>query len=274
MARKARLFSTAPVSAMLDRELTGLEWRALLWVSLHDGMSLVKGKGSGCYASNKTIFAEVGCDYASGCRALSKLVQRGHLVREQVGRSTRYRVVFGAPDMLQARNLSSGERVAGSQGDEARYVAEHLRQTADNAPEPASDYSSLSEELDSTEAGELNSSEEAHLGDAHFPPEDDLSFSPPSLNLRADRGKEAAKAGLGSEWALAPHLPHNLGSLPPGAQVARIESAFGKIGRDPERLHSREREALSTWLFEMAETFTEEPFGQQAQRLSEEIAQW
>jgi hypothetical protein len=89
-----RLFSTAPITAMQDHELTGLDLRVLLWVSLHDGMSLLRGSGNGCYASNQTLFGEVGCNYSAGCRSLSKLVDRGHLVREAKGRMTIFRVVF------------------------------------------------------------------------------------------------------------------------------------------------------------------------------------
>ena len=102
---KPRIFSTASVAAMNDSELTGQEWRILLWVSLHDGMTLHKGKCTGCIASNLTLFREAQCDYSSGCRSLSRLVERSHLMREKRGRATVYRVTFPEPDALQARNI-------------------------------------------------------------------------------------------------------------------------------------------------------------------------
>lgn len=270
---KPRLFSTAALTAMNDPELTGLDWRVYLWVSLHDGMSLLKGKGAGCYASNLTLFAKAQCNYAAGCRSLSKLVSRGLLIRETLGRTTAYRVTFPTPDMLQAGNLSSAGHVAEAQCEPPGHVAVRLRQDADYAGEPPQDYIPLRGELDSVETGKLNSSEEARFDNAQFLPSGELSAKSLGIDLSV-RGKEAAEAGLSSQWALAPYLPHNLTSLPPGAQVAKIESAFGKIGRDPERMHSRERSVFGEWLTEVAEAHNDEPFGQQAQRLSEEIMQW
>jgi hypothetical protein len=251
---------------MSDPELTGLEWRVLLWVSLHDGMSLLKGNGAGCYASNLTLFAKVQCDYASGCRALSKLVKRGHLVREQLGRSTRYRVVFGAPDNLQAGNISPPEKVAGSQDEEPEYVAEQSQQADENSNELPSDYSSLSEELDSEESEELKSFETA---------ENEFSAFRFGIDKSAKKaGKRGGEAGLGSKWSLAASLPRNFGRLPAGAQVARIEEAFDAIGRDPDRLDSRERETFATALFNFYEEQIDEnpSVSQQALRLHEAMA--
>lgn len=266
MARKPRLFSTAPITAMQDRELTGLEWRVLLWVSLHDGMSLLKGSGAGCYASNLTLFAEVGCDYSAGCRALSNLVKRGHLAREQVGRSTRYRVVFGDPDSLQAGNLSAPQQVAGSQVGSPGYVAEHAQQEHEKPTETPSDYSPRSGELHSVETGELDSTEVADVC---------TSASSFGIDKSAKKvGKRGGEAGLGSSWSFAATLPHNFRRLPAGAQVARFEQAFADIGRNADRFDSREREAFAEWLNETAETFWDQPHGQQAQRLFEEINEW
>src|SRR5690606_3446718 len=132
------------------------------------------------------------------------------------------------------------------------------------------DYSLRSRELDSEESEELNSTE---VADAC------ASASSLGINLSANRGSKAgqqdrAEARLGSEWSFAATLPHNFRTLPAGAQVARFEQAFAEIGRDPERMNSRERETFAMWLGETAEAFWEEPHGQQAQRLQEEIMQW
>lgn len=275
MGRK-RLFSTAALTAMADTELTGLDWRIYLWVSLHDGMSLVKGRGAGCFASNKTIFAEADCDYSAGCRALSKLVDRGHLVRERVGRSTRYRVAFDAPDMLQAGNLSDGAKGCEPASESAAIYDRDFSESRRNLPKTARDYSPLSGELVSVETEELDSIEMAHRSDARFD-DDPLSAASFKIDLSADRGKEPAEAGLGRGYALTRYLPPHLERMPIGAQVARIDQAYTQIGRQPELLAAEEREGLSEWLNSIAEEHmgTEtDAIGQQAHRLREDLYTW
>ena len=112
-----------------------------------------------------------------------------------------------------------------------------------------------------------------HLGDAAF------SASSLGIDLSANKaGKtRAAEAGLVSEWRLAATLPRNFTALPLGAQVSRIDRAYTELGRDPHRLDSRERLALSEW---MGAIFDEHAGGeldavaQQANRLIEDLAIW
>lgn len=268
---KARVFSTASVHAMADSELTGQDWRVYLWVSLHDGMSLLKGKGAGCYAANKTIFEAAQCDYASGCRSLSKLVKRGHLVREQLGRSTRYRVTFGGPDRLQACNItgaSIGDQ--GASADAAIYCSD-FSETRTDQPETGRDYIPLRGELDPVETGKLNSLETAHLCDAHdFSPmsEDEVAASFKANGRNRPEGLAAGKASIVGR--LSPHFAN----LEPGAKLVRFEEAFSAINRNPYALDSREREQWSQWLLQLWGDFCGEQIGHHAERLYGEFVEF
>ena len=158
-----RKFSTASVVAMADQRLGGLHWRLYLWVSLHDGMSLEKGKGAGCFASNKTLFAKAGCDnYSSGCRALSQLVEWGHLDKSKHGRATTYRVKFPDPNMLQTGNQSI-EMDCGEAIEPDAIGCMEISETPGKLPKTAQDYSPLSGELDSVETGGLDSAKQRDL---------------------------------------------------------------------------------------------------------------
>ncbi len=249
---------------MQDRELTGLEWRLLLWVSLHDGMSLVKGSGPGCYASNLTLFQEAGCEYSAGCRALSSLVKRGHLVREQVGRSTRYRVVFGEIDNLQTGNTSPLEKVAASQHEQAEYVAEPSEQIPESSSKTSPDYSSLSEGLDSAEAEEIDS---GNLRDAQSASRHDEALL--SKHSNPLLGKNPAEAGLGKRESVSivELLPKRFNELATEAQLASFERAFSDLGRDARIITPKEREEFESWLFATADAFAGEQVGHQAMRL-------
>lgn len=234
---KPRLFSTAAVKAMSDTELTGQEWRVYLWVSLHDGMSLVKGTGRGCIASNKTLFAKAGCDYSSGCRALSKLVARGHLVRETHGRATVYRVTFPEPDNLQGCNISSAQTYDEPASDDAAIGCKDNFEPRANLPKTEQDYIPLKGRIDSVETEELDSAEAARF-----------SF----------KGINAAKAVLGME-------EYGSGI---GAVLARFERGFDE---DPKSIGDIDGQI--EWLNQIAETHCttdEKAFGR-ATRLIEKL---
>lgn len=280
---KPRVFSTASVGAMRDTELTGLDWRVYLWVSLHDGMSLLKGKGMGCIASNKTLFAEVGCDYSAGCRSLSKLVDAGHLIREKLGRATRYRVAFPEPDNLQAGNISDRTKACRAASEDEAITCREDSETPGNLPKTASDYILLSSRLYSSEEGIKDSTEVAHLSGAQhsgfgFAADEHDGFVAADLvpNLSADRKRDPAEAGRGSR-SLIPYLPRNFDDLPSAAQVARLESAFSRIMRDADNMPEQEREVFCSLLwsvYEATQGTDNESTSQQAYRLHEEMVQW
>lgn len=180
---KPRLFTTVPVNALLDPELTLLDLRVIAWVAWHDGMSLVKGKGAGCYASNRTIAALVGCDYTSLSRSLSKLAKQGHIVSERSADDRRLkvlRVCYPEPDSWPERKLPAAEivgepdndppEIVGEQaGKNRQIVGEGNFETRRNLPKTDTQYIPLNGGIDPVETEELNSSEEAHLAARMLP---------------------------------------------------------------------------------------------------------
>lgn len=93
-AKQQRVFATVPQHVISDTELTGQDWRVLLWVSLHDGRSLVRGNGAGCFVANERLARRVQCEISSLSRSLTKLVKLSYLQREKSGKNTTYRVIF------------------------------------------------------------------------------------------------------------------------------------------------------------------------------------
>jgi DNA-binding MarR family transcriptional regulator len=170
---KARAFYTVPTRAMRDERLSAVDHRTLGCVSIHDGMSQVKGKGAGCYASNQTLAAKVGCDYTTLSKSLSRLQEWGYIIKErQVDdrRMTTYRVNFAGDDSWQdgqsivGKTANRSEEVVGlDASDRPEVVGEQFSETRRNQPETGEHYIPLKGELDSVETGELNSLEKARL---------------------------------------------------------------------------------------------------------------
>jgi DNA-binding MarR family transcriptional regulator len=80
-----------------DQRLTKLDWRTFACVSLHDGRSL-SNEGPGCFASNRTMATEIGCDYTNLSKSLGRLEKWGYIRKEQNPRDRRrtiYRVLHG-----------------------------------------------------------------------------------------------------------------------------------------------------------------------------------
>ena len=90
---KERLFFTGSVNIIRDSRPSGLDLRVYACVSLHDGMSLLKSSGRGCYATFATLTAEIGCDAANLSRSLKRLVEWGYLTEERQARTVLQRYV-------------------------------------------------------------------------------------------------------------------------------------------------------------------------------------
>lgn len=246
---KPRLFSTVPARAIADDRLSGLDWRVLAGVSIRDGMSLVKGKGAGCYASNVTLAADVGCEYSSLSKSLARLLEYGYLKMERQAddkRMTTYRVHFEAPDSWPSHQASTSEAVGGTANQPQKVIGRNAASSAKvvgrdfpasggKQPQTASHYIPLKGELDSVETEELNSSEEAHL--------------------------------------TARSLPGRSESEAVGAWLAQIERAWkGEEGSVTLRQSTdAELAELNRNLSEIFEDHCGEPAGYQAERLLERI---
>jgi hypothetical protein len=238
-------------------------------IALHDGMSKPKGAGAGCYARHATLAKLVGTDVSNFSKSLSRLVSWGYVAREPQlmdKRKFTLRVIYGDDDSWRADQQSPAEIV----GEEALSVPEVVGEAEGRngsfSRENGRHYISLKEELDSVETGKLNSSEEAQNGFC-------VDGVPASIFAR-QRKEDPAEAGLGRSWSLAARLPKNFGRLPAGAQVSKIEEAFEAIGRDPDRMDSRERETFTTFLYDTWDAHAGEnsAIAGQAQRLYEEMA--
>jgi len=57
-----RFFTTLPIEALGDRDLTALDLRCLGAIASYDGMSMVKGKGGGCFAKQAKVAALANTD--------------------------------------------------------------------------------------------------------------------------------------------------------------------------------------------------------------------
>lgn len=130
--------------------------RVYACVSLHDGMSLVKKTGRGCYATFATLTAAVGCDAANLSRSLKRLVEWGYLTEERQAdrRRKTYRVTFESAETWRNRQQSAANEMI-------EIVGNALSGNGGNLPQTEQHYSSL-KGLDLPE-GKLNSLERARF---------------------------------------------------------------------------------------------------------------
>ncbi len=265
-----RDFSTAAIRVMEDTNLSGEDFRVYLWVSLHDGMSQLKRKGPGCFARNRTLFEKARCNYASGCRSLSKLVLRGHLVRERKGRTTVYRVNFASDDNLQDCNPSKDKTCDQPAPYQDAICCNENQQPSDNAIKSDAYYTTLSVELDAVETGGLDRQEKAICASTELVTSSN-AIGVGGANAEQCVGDQSAKAKPISIYAL---LPNDYPSLPPATQLSLFETAFSSIGRDARRLSPTELRKLNELFRDHADYFS----GKDAQisfhalRLLEELA--
>ncbi|WP_137871474.1 helix-turn-helix domain-containing protein [Sphingopyxis sp. 2PD] len=253
-----RVFSTVPTKALFNAKITALEWRVLGLIALHDGMTLYKhaqGKplGAGCIASNLTLAREAQCSYAALVRAVKSLELHGLIERhDRRGGKTEaaMRVRYDVPDNIPDGSEQYDETVTLNMTDPSHQYDENddseARRPAENYDETAPHYSSPRGELNSAEAGELNS---------------------PKARVVADAGR----SGKG----FRDHLPATFANLATPAKVACIDRAFSAVNRNSDAITTHEdyRRRLSEWLFWVAEAYGDDPTGMQAQRIYEEISE-
>jgi DNA-binding MarR family transcriptional regulator len=72
-------FAPLPARAISDQRLTGLHFRVLAAVAMHDRLASRRGKGGGCWAGNKTLAAECGCHLTNLSTAITELGRYGYL---------------------------------------------------------------------------------------------------------------------------------------------------------------------------------------------------
>jgi hypothetical protein len=127
---------------------------------MHDGMSLRKGKGRGCYATFTTLTAAIGCDASNLSKSLKRLVDWGYLSEERQDdrRRKTYRVIFDAENVGETTNKLVGDNA----NERPEIVGNGESGNGRNPPLDGQHYSSL-KGLDTLERDKLDSSEEARL---------------------------------------------------------------------------------------------------------------
>jgi DNA-binding MarR family transcriptional regulator len=184
-----RLFFTGSTRIINDPRPSGLDMRVYACVSLHDGMSLLKKSGRGCYATFATLTARIGCDAANLSRSLKRLVEWGYLAEERQDdrRRKTYRVTFDSEETWRNRQQSTGEIVGdGESGN------------GGNPPQTEQHYSSL-KGLDPSEEEKLNSSQEARFARCS-PERRDFSDNPGGQMARLERAISVGQAVDSLAW--------------------------------------------------------------------------
>lgn len=92
-----------PMRALIDDRLSGLELRALALYAFHDRLSLTRGSGQGCFASNRTLSIRLRCDYTSLSKVRTSLEKKGYIRLEARAGAKRLEVVRVIPDHLADR---------------------------------------------------------------------------------------------------------------------------------------------------------------------------
>jgi DNA-binding MarR family transcriptional regulator len=106
------LFAPLPVRAISDHRLSALHFRVLAAIAMHDRMSDHRKAGQGCWASNKTLAEEVGCDYTRLSATITALGSFGYIDRRPHPLNKRlrvYRVIYGEDDSLRIGKLSDDD---------------------------------------------------------------------------------------------------------------------------------------------------------------------
>ena len=189
MASDKTLFAPVPLRAMAN-DLSGLQLRTLVCVSAHDRLSLVKGKGQGCRASNVRMAEMVGCSFARLCSTLTELTDAGYLQKEKLGRHTVYRVIYTDDDRLLFGNVSGSRARSDRLPSRGVTGCQHSSETDANLPETASQYISLNEGIDLEESREESSVETARFA-ARDAQQDDAE---PNIGAYLARFERAFKA--------------------------------------------------------------------------------
>lgn len=257
---KARIFTTLPMRAIGDTDLTALDLRCLAVIALHDGMSAVSGKGAGCFAKNTTLAAEVRTDATNFSKSLSRLIRAGYVSREpQIMDKRRFtlRVQYGGADTWRVdqpsppQNPHPGAEIVGEPANpQTEIVGDGDNGNGSFSKGNGPDYISLKEELHFDESRELDSDKLRHFDFSELDPRE---RGLPMVSLRQ-------------------HLPARFDELASFAQVPAIERAFKAMGGDPERIPTPERIEIASLLDSIALAFPDEPTGQQAARLFGELA--
>lgn len=167
-----RDFFTGSTAIIGDPRPSGLDMRVYACISEHDGMSLKKGTGRGCYATYATLTGRLGCDASNLSKSIKRLVEWGYITeeRQKDRRLKTFRIVFDFPEgwpggqriVSEDANDQSPEIDGGSANGISEIVGNDNSDNPRNPLLTSQHYSSL-KELDPSEEEKLDPSEEARL---------------------------------------------------------------------------------------------------------------
>jgi len=265
MARKAH-FAAIPLRAIGDSNLTDGDIRVLASIAAFDRLSHSTGKGQGAWASHRLMSGWIKRNYSNFSATVNKLIKAGYLVREPRETDKRqhpYRVVYTDDDRIPNAD---------------DFVSPEANNPLDNVCPEANDQ----REIVCPETGEVQNvvcpDPQSTIGnsDENFPeyiPQSGERYSVETGKRNSAKRRIVADAGR-SGTSFRRQLPANLFKLPPPAAIAIIERAFASVDRQVDEIPVELQRPLTRWLFEKADELSDEPSGQQAMRLCEEIAVW
>lgn len=262
-------YGPMPNRVFVDPRPSALCFRLLGLYSHHDRMSLTRRAGDGCYVSNKTLCDRLGCDYTTLIKLRSSLRDWGYITLEPRRGGKRLEVVRVIPDHLADpkcwpfdqcfigfQALETWGITPSKVGEIAKVWAKKVAETPNFAPKIVGDtISETHENLPKTDTQYIPRRGETYLSEERK--DNPLKWRDVAVARRP--------AGIICQ------LPDGFNDLPMGARVAKVEAAFGALDRDVDAIPADERKKVSDWLYSISDEFHDQPYGQQAQRLYEEI---
>jgi hypothetical protein len=159
-------FAAVPNRALWDRRLTDRDVRNLAVVASHDRLSSATGKGQGAWASHARMSTLAGTEYSRFSVSINRLLALGYLERQPLATDKRkftYRVLYNEDDRLPDGKLMPDKIVCSVVNNDGEIVCSDDQLNACEKTEAAAQYISLSEEINSAEAGKINSPEGARF---------------------------------------------------------------------------------------------------------------
>lgn len=281
-------FGAVPNRAIVDTRLTGTAFRLLTLYAFHDRLSIIAGRGDGCTASNKTLSGRLGCDYTTLIKLRASLRDWGYIaLHERRGgrRLERVRVIpdhLAAPESWPFDQCYIGFAALETWGVGAEKVGEIAKLYAAQHLELAKYVGDLASYTDEKVGEEVTETPEKlpEIENQYIPPRGGIHSSEEGEDnplkgrvLETAVAVDTAPAGV-SRKSLKPHLPASFLEADSPAQLAMLERAWARVGRDPSAILVGERVEWMTLLENIWETRVEHDpaTAGRAERLSGEMA--
>lgn len=240
-----RQFTTLPRRALGDRRLSGMDLRVLGAISLHDGLSLAKGKGQGCYAGDRTLAHTANTDRKNVKRSTARLLECGYLFRDTDTLNRRGFVMRVIPDSL-ARDRG-GEVTPSQQGASSPPIGGEVTPSTGGEVTPR-----IENQENLEESHKIDSAEAAHRDFVAL--RDDGGFDGERGCSNGEIDRAEARLGSGELVSIIHRLPQRFNSFKAETQLVILERAFAQIDRAPEALDPAERQSIISWLAQAADT--------------------